>query len=113
MNTKVAGITFASTMLFATITSGLLLCSSSTHAADDSAVTVTEITVPSSCSMTANVSTPHVADIVNGNRAINIGKTTLSTFCNDPGGFAIYAIGYTNNELGATNVIAKIGRAHV
>lgn len=31
--------------------------------------------------------------------------STFTTFCNDPGGYAIYAIGYTNNEYGNTDLI--------
>ncbi len=34
-----------------------------------------------------------------------IGKTTLTAICNDDNGFSIYAIGYTGNEYGVTNLV--------
>ena len=57
--------------------------------------------------MTGTLDTPHTAKLVNGTYSgINddyeegIGQTTLKVFCNDGAGFAIYAIGYTNDEYG-------------
>jgi hypothetical protein len=40
----------------------------------------------------------HNATINNGTYASDIGTTTIKAFCNDKDGFAIYAIGYTDNE---------------
>ena len=72
------------------------------------------ITVESTCSMTATVNTAHTATLVNGiysgSYTTNntkpyeegIGETTIQTFCNDQNGYAIYAIGFTNDTLGNT-----------
>ena len=60
----------------------------------------TTITVPSSCTMSGNIATgnEHTVSINPNTYQNNIGKTTITTFCNDAGGYAIYAIGYTGNE---------------
>ena len=91
-----------------TTITGLFLTSSFTHADGDSAVDQTEITVPASCTMSGSGQTSHTATInpgvysgASGSQYENgIGKTTLTTFCNDYDGFSIYAIGFTNNEEG-------------
>jgi uncharacterized protein (TIGR02145 family) len=80
-----------------------LLLSSSVLA--DSAVTTTTISIAESCTMSGTTNTAHTADLVNGtysgtNYPTGIGQTTLKVFCNDNNGFAIYAIGYTNDEYG-------------
>ncbi len=93
-----------------TVISALALSISipSAHA-EDSFTTTTTINVLESCSMTANVNTAHTGSIINGTYSgtdypSGIGQTTLKAFCNDNSGFAIYAIGYTNNEYGNTTL---------
>lgn len=44
----------------------------------------------------------HNTTLMNGNYASDIGTTTLKAFCNDNDGFAIYAIGYTDDTDGKT-----------
>ena len=94
---------------------GVALISSSAHA-DDTYVTTTTITIPESCSITSTLDTPHTATIPAGiysgnynsdghNYTNGIGQTTIKAFCNDSGGFAIYAIGYTNDTYGNTVLI--------
>ena len=75
---------------------------SSSVSADDSVVDEINITVPTSCSLEGTGMTSHNANIVNGTYQGDIGSTTLKAFCNDADGFAIYAIGYTDNEYGKT-----------
>ncbi len=58
------------------------------------------VTVGSACTLTATVNTAHTAEVPAGSSKTEIGSTTLKTICNDAGGFAIYAVGYTNNEYG-------------
>ncbi len=75
----------------------------------DEFVTTTSINVLESCSITGNTTISHTADLVNGTYSgtdypSGIGQTTLKAFCNDNSGFAIYAIGYTNNEYGNTTL---------
>ena len=64
------------------------------------ASTTAAIRVKSTCSMTATVDTDHERILINGQYGDNIGLTTITTFCNDPNGYAIYAIGYTGGDEG-------------
>ncbi len=84
--------------------------------ADDTYVSTATITIPSSCSITSTLDTPHTATIPAGiysgnynsdghNYTNGIGQTTIKAFCNDSGGFSIYAIGYTNDTYGNTNLV--------
>lgn len=76
---------------------GAFLMSNPQASADS---TTASVTVGSACTMTATVDTAHSAEISPGASQTGIGSTTLNTICNDAGGFAIYAVGYTNNEYG-------------
>ena len=60
------------------------------------------IRVKSTCSMTATIDSgnEHTATMINGQYKEDIGLTTITTFCNDPNGYAIYAIGYTGGDTG-------------
>ncbi len=93
------------------VIAGIILSSSAVFA-DDSYVSTTNIIVPSACSLTATVDTAHSATLINGIYSggndyypNGIGKTTLTAFCNDASGFAIYAVGFSGDEYGANNMI--------
>ena len=93
-----------------TILSGVFLMSSNSFATDNTdVVDEINITVPVSCSLSGTGMTSHNANIVNGTYQADIGSTTLKAFCNDTNGFAIYAAGYTGNEIGATNSNKLVG----
>ncbi len=95
-------------LLAVTITIGTIL--SSVHSnADTDAVDSVSITVPVACSMSGTGMESHNAEIVNGTYTPDIGSTTLHAFCNDNEGFAIYAAGYTGNEVGGTNSNKLVG----
>ena len=84
-----------------------------TYATNGTSDTAT-IDVGASCSITATITTEHSATMVNGtysgtNYPNGIGSTTLQTFCNDRNGYAIYAVGYTNNEEGNTVLKGNAG----
>ena len=66
------------------------------------------ISVPVSCSFTDDT-TPgvHAATINPGTYEDEIGYTNFKVFCNDSGGFALYAIGYSNEEYGNTTLIGS------
>ena len=87
-------------LLSMTALSGVLLMSSSVNADNDSVVDEINITVPVSCTMSGSGMTSHTASIPNGTYNSNIGETTITAFCNDNSGFAIYAIGYTDDTDG-------------
>ena len=93
-------------LTFATVAAGVALVNPGAKAAQQ-ATAHASVTVQSTCSMTATVNTAHNATLFSGTYSGSsypdgIGKTTIQTFCNDLNGYSIYAIGYTNNELGNT-----------
>ena len=103
MNTKKSYgkcIFIPSILLGFSIVSGFILASSTVSADNDSSVDEVDITVPLSCTMSGSGMTSHSASIANGTYNSNIGETTITTFCNDNSGFAIYAIGYTDDTDG-------------
>ena len=59
-----------------------------------------DISIPVSCSIIGTGEDSHHDEIINGASSSNIGTTTMDVFCNDNEGFAVYAIGYTNDEEG-------------
>ena len=92
------------------ILTGTILASNTVLADDNtSVVDQINITVPVSCTMTGTGMDSHSTEIQNGLYKDNIGTTTLHAFCNDNEGFAIYAAGYTGNEVGGTNSNKLVG----
>ena len=86
-------------LLSITTCSSLVLASMYTYADNDTAIDEVTITVPTACTMTGTIDTNHTATLTPGtysgtstDYANGIGKTTLTTFCNDNNGFSIYAI---------------------
>ena len=96
-------ILLITTILTATVLSSIYV------SADDSVVDEINITVPVSCTISGTGMNTHNAEINNGLYEPNIGTTTLHAFCNDNEGFAIYAAGYTGNEVGGTNSNKLVG----
>ena len=95
-----------------TLLFGFLL-SSSRVSADDTVVDEINITVPVSCSLTGVGMNSHAATINNGTYVSDIGTTTIKAYCNDKDGFAIYAIGYTD-DIDGKNVMTSstLGSTH-
>ncbi len=99
----------------ATVASGAALSMAKVSAtATESHSSKASVTVSESCSMTATVNTEHTATLPGGAYSGSytadgqtpykdgIGKTTIQTFCNDPAGYAIYAIGFSGDTNGGT-----------
>ena len=94
-------------LLLSTVTllSGVALASSRVSAEDPSVVDQINITVPVACTMSGTGQTSHNATLNPGTYSgasgseyeAGIGKTTLTTYCNDNNGFSIYAIGFTGD----------------
>jgi len=103
-------ITLAGVLLSTTLIAGTVLASTAASA-DDSVVDDVNITVPISCTMKGTGNNTHNKDIVNGTYESEIGTTTLKAFCNDNGGFAIYAAGYTGEEVGGENSTKLVNSA--
>ena len=97
----------AGSFISITLLSGLVLSSSSVSA--DDVVDQINITVPVSCTISGTGMGTHNANISNGTYQANIGTTTLHAFCNDNEGFALYAAGYTGDEIGGTNSNKLVG----
>ncbi len=95
-STIISAFLLASPSASATCTTvdGITHCSTSANAS---------VTVPAACTMTATYNTPHTATINPGTNTTDIGQTTLKVICNDAGGYSVYAVGYTGEEIGATN----------
>ena len=96
----------------ATILSGAALTASRAGAEPLSASTTATVTVASSCSMTGTLDTEHEATIINGHYQADIGQTTLKSFCNDPNGYAVYAIGFSDDTYGNNAMMASIGQEY-
>ena len=60
------------------------------------------VTVSSACSF-ERTGTGEYTDTLTNNGSVEVPGSTFKTICNDPGGYAIYAIGYSNDTLGNTN----------
>ena len=99
-------------LLAGTILTGFLLSSAPSGAttANHSTYSTATVNVSASCSMTVDpneTDTPHTATLPNGVYSggssyypNGIGTTTMQVFCNDPNGYAIYAIGFTGGQEG-------------
>lgn len=89
-------------MLGLTLLSGAVLCGPSALA---DATSTLSITVPTACSLSSTVDTEHTASINPGTYTSGIGQTTFKAICNDGEGFAVYAIGYSDDTYGNTTLI--------
>ena len=84
--------------------SGFVLSSSFSHAETSSVLA--SVTVPDVCTIAAdNSSTAHTDTVGVGEYKANIGETVFNITCNDNNGYSIYAVGYSNNTEGNTNLI--------
>ena len=100
----------AGSLVAVTIIAGTFLSSVSVSA-DDTIIDNVSVSVPVSCTMEGTGMNSHNASIPNGTYQDDIGTTTLKAYCNDSEGFAIYAIGFGNEEYGNANLIgASLGQ---
>ena len=107
MKTNTALVT--NILITTTLLSGTILASTLVSADSTSVVDEINITVPVSCTISGTGMNTHNANINNGLYVPDIGTTTLHAFCNDNEGFAIYAAGYTGNEVGGQNSNKLVG----
>ena len=85
------------------VVSGLVLSLS-----DISATSGTDnltISIYTACTLSSTVNNEHNSVVDVGTYKTNIGKTTITTLCNDGNGYSIYANGYSNNEEGNNKLI--------
>ena len=82
-----------------------LIFSSSVFATDPSSSATATVHVSEACSLTSSVITPHTDNMGNGTYTDSLGSTKFTVKCNDASGFALYAIGYSGDEYGATSML--------
>ena len=87
-----------------TLFSGVILSSTITSATDDTVIDEVNVTVPVSCSLSASGMDSHITELYNNEYDSNVGITNIKAYCNDVNGFAIYAIGYTD-DIDGKNVL--------
>ena len=58
-----------------------------------------------SCTLSSVVDSAHTKEITNGTYHSDVGKTTITTLCNDGNGYSVYAVGYSNYEEGNNKLI--------
>ena len=110
----ISGILFTLTVLC-----GTLLASTITTAEEKK--DNFSVVIPISCTMSGTVDTAHAASLQLGTYsgasgspyANGIGKTTLTTFCTDENGFAIYAIGNTGDVEGTNTMVGTTSGATI
>ena len=81
--------------------------------ADTTVTSDVSVTVSSSCTFTAGGGT-YSESVVGGNTA-TITANPITTNCNDPSGYAIYAIGYSGDSYSATthtDMISSLGSSY-
>ena len=77
------------------------------YADDEPEVDIVNVTVPVSCTLDGVGMNSHTTEINNHDYETEIGTTTLTAYCNDANGFSIYAIGYSDEEYGNTDLIGQ------
>ena len=99
--TKMKLLRFSTTKLLMVVTAicGIFLASTNTTAYQSTQANA-NIKVSTSCTVSATGMNSHNVTLVGGTYNSAIGETTLKIFCNDIAGFAVYAVGFTDNTLG-------------
>ena len=92
-------------LLIITVLVGVFLNSTSTSATTASTA-LASVKVAASCTLTTSGGGNYSAIVPNGTSA-EISGSTLTVSCNDAGGFALYAVGYSNDTVGNNNMIGS------
>lgn len=83
----------------ATVSSSSDLSSSADHL---------DFSVPVSCTLVSNVEEAHSATLLNGTYKDNIGKTIMTTYCNDSNGYTVYVASPTFNTNNQSILVSSI-----
>ena len=70
------------------------------------------LSLPTSCTLSSVINSPHNTTMVSGLYEENIGKTTITTLCNDGNGYAIYASGFSDGISGNNVLISSVNNNH-
>ena len=79
---------------------GLFLASAKVSADSSEVIDHVLIAVPTACTLSGSGMNSHTATINSGQYNSAVGETTMKAVCNDQNGFAIYAVGYTDDTDG-------------
>lgn len=109
---KIFKLSFWSLCLVATLVSitqvlphsSLVFAEGNNTVSASSSVTAS-VTVSSACSFSRTNGSGDYTGVLANNNSVEVPGSTFTTLCNDPGGYAVYAIGYSNNTLGNTDLI--------
>lgn len=96
-------------LVFVTLISGGVLASAGVKADDTTVVDEITVMIPAACSMSGTISQghEHTETLMPGEYKADIGTTDVQVFCNDFAGFAVYAIGASNNTDGNTDLVGQ------
>lgn len=94
-------------LVFATLASGGILASVRVKADNTTAVDEVTVMIPVACSIAGTISqgNEHTDTLMPGEYKADIGTTDVKVVCNDFAGFAVYAIGFSGDTDGTTNMI--------
>ena len=92
-------------LLAVTLLSAAFLSSNTSFA--DEEIIGASVTVSSACTMFRESTVAHAIAGLPDHYYQDIGTTRLNTMCNDKDGYTIYAVGYSNDEEGNTNMIGE------
>ena len=90
---------------------GVTLCAGGASAVEQtSSATATVNVAVGACTFErTSGSGTYTGTLANGAAPIPVPGSTFKTLCNDGGGYAVYAVGYSNDELGNTDLISNLG----
>ena len=88
-------------------TISVLVLSLSHSSATNSSADHLDFSIPVSCTLSSNIESAHSATLLNGTYKDNIGKTTLTTYCNDQNGYTIYASAMSKNSSGQSVLVSS------
>ena len=93
-----------------TVISGFILHNIANKVGAVSASANASVDVAAACTLTGG--TDYVDELANGEYK-TFGPNTLTATCNDPGGYSIYAVGYSGNTYGNNNMISTEGTTNI
>jgi uncharacterized protein (TIGR02145 family) len=79
------------------------------HSSANSSSDSIRISLPTSCTLSGNVTAEHTASMVSGQELRDIGTTEINTICNDKDGYIVYAKGTTQNNNGEVVLASNLG----
>ncbi len=97
----------------ALISSGVFATQTCTTDSETNVITCSDsvsasVIITTNCSFTKTGSGEYSGVLANGG-SVEVSGTTFTTVCNTPNGYALYAVGFSDDTVGNTSLIANIG----